>query len=189
MTKITPEQIESFESRAAAGEVPTPGMWGPLNYPNEKATAYHIVFLGSAIRIFDRVPDIDYVHLCFGAKGNGTFVSAEFETVTAAQLCAEHLLREATAPLRQARVDELEADAARLQDIVNRMVRSISKYDPYEDTKIEDGECQHQLVGYAWGKIARMACVGSTSAKAMCVDAGIDPDFEVKFEHEEEDDQ
>ena len=93
---LTPEQIKSFEARAEAGERPT------LEWVDGQQSSTVILPGANGLSVSTRYTDRpnEWIFLGHGAEWS-------FHTMTAAQLAAEHLLREATAPLWQEAIDRL----------------------------------------------------------------------------------
>jgi hypothetical protein len=101
---LTPEQIKSFEARAEAGERPVME-WEPrpIHRPffdcwNSWACLDRYVYEVGSKR--DDMP-----HRFMVSDHSGRENYGEFTSLPAAQLAAEHLLREATAPLWQEAID------------------------------------------------------------------------------------
>ena len=112
--KLTPEQIAAFEARAEAGEKPTKELW----------SGNHLKLLGMPFRV--------EIHTGFGLPENEYYVSGnKFGSFIAAQLAAEHLLREATRGLHQKAYRAIEE--VRSFAWGEKQMCSISQVGPYEN--------------------------------------------------------
>ena len=93
---LTPDQIKQFEARAEAGERPV------MEWVNGQQSSTVILPGANGLSVTTRYTDRpnEWIFLGHGSEWS-------FRTMTAAQLAAEHLLREATAPLWQEAIDRL----------------------------------------------------------------------------------
>lgn len=103
MSTLTAEQILDFERRAAAGEKPVME-WEPVKYNDELSYRLLIVEWYFSVELEENAddPEENGWQLCAAAEG---FVMETLQTPTAAQLAAEHLLREDTLPLHKSHHD------------------------------------------------------------------------------------
>lgn len=71
--------------------------------------------------------------------------------------------------------DDQEKELTRLRRIVGCVVRNV---DRMVHSNREPGDDPPILCGATWGKVAYVCGLGSTSAKKLCVEFGVDPDHE-----------
>ena len=92
--KLTPEQIAAFEARAEAGEKPMEDMWDEEPEEMGKPGDGWLAMQCSNLVVQSFAEGDAVLHL-------PTLEEVKFSTVPAAQLAAEHLLREATRGLHR----------------------------------------------------------------------------------------
>jgi hypothetical protein len=93
---LTPEQIQSFEARAADGEMPVHPGWGIVDQYEGRDADGEPIF--TVVGYSLKVPDVVDIHIEKHVH-DFRFMGDRFQSLEATQLAAEHLLREATAPL------------------------------------------------------------------------------------------
>lgn len=149
---MTPEQIESFNARAAAGERPVHPGWAKVSgFPS----LCHLVVLD---RVGATISARGEQWIILGWARNAT-EDAPFDSLPAAQLAAEHLLREASAPLYREEIQAL-AEKRQVKEALakakllppNQLLDAFIRLDVGNAAKIAALEAQLAAFGEAWDK-------------------------------------